>query len=440
MQFVDPSIILAGRGPNVANALAGGLQSGVALRDARYTGQYRNALSQHGAGALQGNQESRNALAAFDPAAMQGMAQTDLAMDQTRLGMQETQQRMQLARETGAREAQRYASELSAAQAAQAAEEYRRALQPLMMAQTPEEWARAAQASGIDPSQAPWEMRDVILAQEFGAAEVLDLRAKQQDLEPQAPSVPSGFQSLQMRAEAAGLVPGTSEYQSFMLNGGEVAESLTVYGPDGRPIMQQGKGAQGGAAFTEGQSKDIGFAARARAALGVFEGIPDGADAPISDTLTSRVQGALGAVPLGMGRGFQDPNYQVAENAGTNFLLAILRKDTGAAVTPSEEGMYGRIFLPRPGDSVELLAQKRQAREMAIAGLEQGMSIDQIAAQARAMQAGTGGDPQGGTQLGPVRIEAESTNAAPQPGTIDGGFQFLGGDPADPNSWRPVNG
>lgn len=436
---LDPSIILAGKTPDIGNALAGGIQSGIALRDARYTGQYRNALAQHGAGAVAGEQTARNALAGFDPTMVQGMFQTDLAMDQTRLSMQETEQRMQLARETGAREAQRYAAELSAAQAAQAAEEYRRQLQPLMLATTPEAWAQAVQVAGIDPAQAPFEQRDMILAQEFGAAEVLDMRAKQRDLEPEAPAVPAAFQSLEMRAQAAGLQPGTSEYQSFMLNGGEMPQHMTVYGPDGRPIMQQGSGGGGGATFTEGQSKDIGFAARARAALDVFEGVPEGAEGPISDTLTSRVQGLLGAVPLGLGRGYQDPNYQVAENAGTNFLLAILRKDTGAAVTPSEEDMYGRIFLPRPGDTPELLAQKRQAREMAIAGLEQGMSIDQIAAQARAMQAGSGNDAQDGTMLGPVRVEADAV-APPPVGTVEDGHVFIGGDAGDPNNWRPVNG
>src|SRR5690554_5201872 len=105
MQLVDTSIIMGGKAPDIGNALAGGIQSGISLRDAQYTGQFRNALAAHGAGAVAGDQTARNALAGFDPTMVQGMFQTDLAMDQTRLGMQETQQRMRIMGEQEARAA-----------------------------------------------------------------------------------------------------------------------------------------------------------------------------------------------------------------------------------------------------------------------------------------------------------------------------------------------
>ena len=50
-----------------------------------------------------------------------------------------------------------------------------------------------------------------------------------------------------------------------------------------------------------------------------------------------------------------------------------MRKDTGAAVTPQEFSMYGDIFLPKPGDGPEVVAQKRQARERAMEGIRSGL-------------------------------------------------------------------
>lgn len=37
-------------------------------------------------------------------------------------------------------------------------------------------------------------------------------------------------------------------------------------------------------------------------------------------------------------------------------------------------------------------------------------------------------------------LNSGQPSAAPQPGTIDGGYRFNGGDPADPKSWSPVGG
>ena len=52
--------------------------------------------------------------------------------------------------------------------------------------------------------------------------------------------------------------------------------------------------------------------------------------------------------------------------------------------------MYGKVFIPQPGDNAALLEQKAQARELAIAGLEQGMPADALLAQGRAIMQATG--------------------------------------------------
>ena len=55
------------------------------------------------------------------------------------------------------------------------------------------------------------------------------------------------------------------------------------------------------------------------------------------------------------------------------FLQAILRKDTGAAITKEEQVEYGKVYLPQPGDSAALLAQKKASRSRALEAIKAGM-------------------------------------------------------------------
>jgi hypothetical protein len=152
-----------------------------------------------------------------------------------------------------------------------------------------------------------------------------------------------------------------------------------IYGPDGNPIVTRGP-AGTSRPFTEAQSKDVGFATRARGALADFE--------PVANELTSRGQRMAESVPLGLGRGLQSDAFQTAYNSGREFLVAMLRKDTGAAITPQEETTYGEIYLPQPGDGEAVLDQKKAARQRAVAAIEAGMSPDAILAQERALATG----------------------------------------------------
>jgi hypothetical protein len=142
--------------------------------------------------------------------------------------------------------------------------------------------------------------------------------------------------------------------------------------------MVQGAGALTTKPFTEGQSKDVVFATRARGALGVLE--------PVAENLTNFKMRAAGLDPTGYLRGkVQSPEFQVAKNAGDEFLQAILRKDTGAAITPSEQTLYGGVYLPQPGDGPEVLAAKKDARIRAVSAIEAGMSPAQMLAQEKGL-------------------------------------------------------
>lgn len=153
--------------------------------------------------------------------------------------------------------------------------------------------------------------------------------------------------------------------------------SETIFAPDGNPIVVRGN-SSASTKFTEGQSKDNVYATRAEGALRVLE--------PVADVLTSRSDQVLDAIPLGIGREAQREDFQVAQQAGEEFLQAILRKDTGAAITEQEQFLYGRTFLPQPGDGPAVLEAKRASRQRAIEAIKSGMSPAQIIAQERALK------------------------------------------------------
>lgn len=190
---------------------------------------------------------------------------------------------------------------------------------------------------------------------------------------------------LKARAMAAGLKEGTPEYQQFMLNNGKTPEGMVIESDgQGGFRMVQGAGASGAAAkpFTEAQGKDVVFTTRAKGALETLD--------PIAGALASRGEVAADWLPMGLGGGLQSDEYQVAKTAGDEFLQAILRKDTGAAITPAEQALYGETYLPRPGDSEARLQYKAEARQRAVAALEAGMSPAQIVAQEKALAKGSG--------------------------------------------------
>ena len=152
--------------------------------------------------------------------------------------------------------------------------------------------------------------------------------------------------------------------------------------------MVQGPGAGATKPLTEGQSKDTVYATRAAGALPVLD--------EYESALTSLGDVALGADPTGLLRGrMQSNEYQLARQAGDEFLQAVLRKDTGAAITAQEQELYGKTYLPQPGDSQEVIAQKRQSRRRALEAIKAGLPPSAIIAQERAVQASEPAAPAG---------------------------------------------
>jgi hypothetical protein len=144
------------------------------------------------------------------------------------------------------------------------------------------------------------------------------------------------------------------------------AQPATVTGPDGQPITippgvdrktfvhaVSAATANGLAGkFTETQGKANQFATRMEHAGSTLD--------KLDEQGTSLKGAALEHIPGG--NYLQSNNYQDYKQAQQEFVTALLRRESGAAIAHHEFESYGKQFFPQPGDGPEVIAQKRQAR------------------------------------------------------------------------------
>jgi hypothetical protein len=155
------------------------------------------------------------------------------------------------------------------------------------------------------------------------------------------------------------------------------------------------------------------------------------------DTNLVDIPSAMGSSLPVVGNFAQADSYRQATQAGNEFLMALLRKDTGAAVTDGEMALYGSTYLPRAGDDETTVQQKRAARARALEGIRMGLGPAEILfkereAQKQGTQPGAQPAPQANAQARPV------DPANPQPGDVVLGYRFKGGNRRDPNNWEQV--
>jgi hypothetical protein len=378
---MDARIILAGQQPDMVNILA---RSNEAAQQ-RVGFDRQNALArmyqEQGPGIAAGDQGALNALARFDP-------QAALGVQEARQGMQATQQGMDILSREEQRQVQEAAASMTAAQRAAEAQKIEDGVKMGLAARSPQEWDAMMQQ--VAPE----------LVGQFGQREGLANRfmsiadiMKRQDAQAAGPEFRPATPEEAARYGATGGQIGT-DGRFYPINPPSGFEVVT--GADGATTVRQGAGV-GGRPLTEVQSKDNVFATRAEGALRAFE--------PVADAMTSIGDRAANLDPTGLVRGaVQSDDFQVAQQAGDEFLQAILRKDTGAAITSQEQALYGQTYIPQPGDNPAVLAAKRQARARAVEALKSGMSIEQITTteQAIVRAAARGAGPQAS---GPVVID-----------------------------------
>lgn len=155
--------------------------------------------------------------------------------------------------------------------------------------------------------------------------------------------------------------------------------ALSVDPTTGAVTFNQGPGVK---PLTEAQSKDSFFATRMTSAVPTID--------KYQSSLLNLPEAAAGAVPGG--RYLQSEEYQLARDAGDDFVAAYLRKDSGAALTEEEKTQYSNLLLPRPGDKPAIIEAKKRRREVAIRAIESGMPPSAVDGVLKAIQAVDGAD------------------------------------------------
>lgn len=134
--------------------------------------------------------------------------------------------------------------------------------------------------------------------------------------------------------------------------------------PTGAPSPSQPNNPfSAGGKFNEGQGKAAGFTDRMLQSEGILSGVSG--QGGVQGQGTSAVQTALSAIP-GVGNYLTSTDRQKFEQSKRDFVNAQLRRESGAAISPSEFDSANRQYFPVPGDSSEVIAQKAANRRAAI--------------------------------------------------------------------------
>lgn len=201
------------------------------------------------------------------------------------------------------------------------------------------------------------------------------------------------------------------------MGGGAPAAAPSAGGqavPVGTPAFSNAPLRGKGTALTEAQGNATAYGMRMKEANAILEPL-EKAGKTNTGLIKNVVGGTVGLIPL-LGDKLEDvsgsvfnalpqvlgglsPEQQQVAQARINFITAILRKESGAAIGRDEFATAEKNYFPKPGDDAAAIAQKQQARKTAIKAME--------------IQAGPGAKQMGGGSLLPG---ASATNPLGLPG------------------------
>lgn len=366
MSRMNPSIILSGQQPDFGNALAQG--QALRMREDQMANQnaLRNLYQTQGAGILAGDPAAMNALAQFDP----GQAVTIQGQHQLQ------SQRAQLMKQEVEKYAQTLTKEQREAEAAQLEQGITRAI-GLYQAGNLDGVNQILQSVGEQPLQSLDQFPAI--AALYGDAlstlkSVTDLTA------PEKPADEYGRYVAE--EEAAGRTPlSRIEYK----RAGQKTQRVNV-GSDGSVSLVEGFGETNAPPkMTVDAAKNTGFLIRLKDAQQVLNDLE-------AEGLSFFQQNAEN-IPLGLGNYFVSEEFQRFDQARRDFVNAILRRESGAVISDQEFDNAEKQYFPMPGDSKEVIAQKRRNRKNAIAGVRAGSGegagyADQLRGQEQPTEAG----------------------------------------------------
>ncbi len=123
--------------------------------------------------------------------------------------------------------------------------------------------------------------------------------------------------------------------------------------------------------ITQDQRAVAGYSTRAETAHGLLGKMEkDGKDIMPMGRVRSAIANVGEWVSPGFSNSMMSDDEQTSDQAQRNFLLAVIRPESGATITPPEMEEGKRIYFPVTGDGPEVIENKRQARMQAIASLK----------------------------------------------------------------------
>lgn len=124
---------------------------------------------------------------------------------------------------------------------------------------------------------------------------------------------------------------------------------------------------------TETQSKDSGYANRMFRAESVLRDPKvEAAATSLGQNVTASIGEKLGPLGNYAANRITSPDFQKYDQAKRDFVNAVLRRESGAAISQSEFDNAHKQYFPQPGDTSERIAEKRKNRQDAIAGVAGG--------------------------------------------------------------------
>lgn len=130
--------------------------------------------------------------------------------------------------------------------------------------------------------------------------------------------------------------------------------------PDGTVTLTEG--AIGGLPkLTEAEGRNSGFYGRGVESQKILNSLEGEG--------TSLFNKVVGGVPV-VGNYLKGEDAQKYGQAKRDFINAVLRRESGAVISPEEFANADQQYFPQPGDGPEVIEQKRQNRETTIQGLK----------------------------------------------------------------------
>jgi hypothetical protein len=261
----------------------------------------------------------------------------------------------------------------------------------------------------------------------------LDMKYKQAQIDALSakavPQIPDSVQALDLRAQRAGLKPGTPAYNDFMVSGGSKGTSINV---------DTGTVPQGYQVVRDDQGRVLRY-----------EPIPGGpADTAKSDAAATENRATSSDVITGAADKIRDLSKNPLATGMTGALASNLANTDAAEV-------YRQVDVLKSNATIESLNAMRAASKTggALGNVTEGEG-KMLAAKSGALDPKS---PHFQSQLDDYErtllrtihgkdagdkifdeMQKKAPSGSPQAGIVEDGYRFKGGDPSDQSNWEPV--